>query len=117
MPSADAGRTTRARLDRAGKEIKQAIIPNVYYNQNEILDNGNVLMPMGWMNRVVEYNSDGKEVWSCTSQQAMHASRLSNGHTLVVSQNWPYKMFEYDKTGKQVADVQTNIYVFRARRR
>jgi hypothetical protein len=105
------------RLDRTGKEIKTAAIPAVYYNQNEILDNGNVLMPMGWMNRVAEYNADGKEVWSCNSMQPMHAQRLANGNTLVMSQNVPYKWHEYDKSGKQVAEVQTNQYAFRLRRR
>jgi HEAT repeat protein len=105
------------RLDRSGKQIKSATIPNVYYNQNEILNNGNVLVPLGWNNRVIEYNGDGKEVWSATVPQPMHCTRLPNGHTLVASQNWPYKTYELDKAGKQVAEVLTNTYVFRVRRR
>src|SRR5262249_33308004 len=43
------------RLDRSGKQIKMAAIPNVFYNQNEVLNNGNVLVPLGWNNRVIEY--------------------------------------------------------------
>src|SRR5262249_23176203 len=36
------------RLDRQGKVIKECTIPSVYYYQNEILNNGNVLVPLGW---------------------------------------------------------------------
>jgi HEAT repeat protein len=105
------------RLDRTGKEIKSATIPQVFYNQNEILNNGNVLVPLGWNNRVIEYNADGKEVWSATVPQPMHCVRLPNGNTLVASQNWPYKTYELDKAGKQVQETLINTYVFRVRRR
>ncbi|MFO0926733.1 MAG: HEAT repeat domain-containing protein [Gemmataceae bacterium] len=106
------------RLDRSGKEVKSVTVPNVYYNQNEILDNGNVLVPLGWNNALVEYNVDGKEVWRATVPQPMHATRTPVGTTLVSSQNWPYRIYELDKKGTQVADHQTNgAYVFRVRRR
>jgi len=106
------------RLDRSGKELKSAMIPNVYYNQNEILNNGNVIVPLGWNNAVVEYNMDGKEVWKASVPQPMHAMRLSNGNTLVASQNAPYRIYEIDKKGRQLSDHQTNgAYVFRVRRR
>jgi len=105
------------RLDRNGKELKSATVPTVYYYQNEILRNGNVLIPTGWNNRLIEYNADGKEVWSVTTQQPMHAVRLRNGNTVISSQNFPYKFFEVDKNGKQLYEHVTNIYVFRIRRR
>jgi HEAT repeat protein len=106
------------RLDRAGKVIKTSMIENVYYNQNEILKNGNVIVPLGWNNVVIEYNADGKEVWRATSPQPMHAIRLLNGHTLISSQNWPYRIYELDKKGAQIGDYPTsNQYVFRIRRR
>jgi len=105
-------------LDAKGKMLKQAMIPNVYYNQNEILNNGNVLVPLGWNNVLIEYNSDAKEVWRATVPQPMHAARQPNGNTIVVSQNFPYKLYELDKQGKQIGEYQTNNqYVFRARRR
>jgi hypothetical protein len=48
----------------------------------------------------------------------MHAIRLPNGHTLVSSQNWPYRIYELDKKGNQLGDYTTNnAYVFRVRRR
>lgn len=106
------------RLDRNGKEMRSVTVPNVYYNQNEILDNGNVLVPLGWNNALVEYNAEGKEVWRATVPQPMHATRTTSGTTLVSSQNWPYRIYELDKKGAQVADNQTNgAYVFRVRRR
>src|SRR5262245_25785240 len=50
------------RLDRTGKVLKTTNLPNVYYYQNEILDNGNVIVPLGWNNQVVEYDQNGKQV-------------------------------------------------------
>jgi outer membrane protein assembly factor BamB len=105
------------RLDRAGKELKNTTVPTIYYHQNEILRNGNVLVPLGWNNQLIEYNADGKAVWSITSQQPMHAVRLPNGNTLISSQNWPYKFLEVDKAGKELSQHVTNTYVFRIRRR
>jgi hypothetical protein len=106
------------RFDRAGKELKSFRMANVMYHQNEILDNGHVIVPMGWMNKVVEYNTEGKEIWSSSVvMQPSHGSRLPNGNTLITSQNWPNKVVEVGKDGKQVNEYSTNTYVFRARRR
>src|SRR5262249_34415247 len=104
-------------MTASGRVLKTAQLQNVYYNSNEILDNGNVLIPLGWNNRLVEYNPDGKEIWSATVQQPMSAARLPNGNTVVASQSWPYKLYELDKTGKQVNEVQTNTYAYRIKRR
>jgi HEAT repeat protein len=106
-------------FDKSGKELKSFMLPNVMYYQNEILDNGNVLIPLGWQNRVAEYDQKGKEVWSTTTvMQPSHAVRLPNGHTLVTSQNWPNKVYEIDKKGtKAISEYVTNTYVFRSRRR
>ncbi|MFO0846464.1 MAG: HEAT repeat domain-containing protein [Gemmataceae bacterium] len=106
------------RLDRSGKEVKSALLPGVFSNQNEILPNGHVLLPMGWMNALAEYNADGKEVARLTVPAPMHAIRLDSGNVLVSSQNWPYRIYEFDKKGHQVGDYTTNnAYVFRVRRR
>ncbi len=105
------------RLDRAGKEIKSAMIANVFWNQVqvEILSNGNVLIPMLWNNLVIEYNGEGKEVWKVTINQPMHAVRLANGNTLILSPNGPCKTYEVDKTGKQVAETTIVNYSVRVR--
>ena len=107
------------RLDRQGKEIKTAFVPQIATYQNEILDNGNVLVPITWQNFVVEYDMAGKEVWRANNiAQPMHAYRLPNGNTLVASQNWPNQIYEVDKKGAQVATNQVNgQQLFRVKRR
>ena len=108
------------RLDRAGKEIKTVTIAaqQVHTYQNEILDNGNVLIPMNWMNQIAEYDGTGKEVWRATVPQAMHGYRLPNGNTIIASQNWPNQIYEVDKKGAQIANNTVNgQYVFRVKRR
>jgi len=112
-------RSQYERLDRQGKTIKTVTLPtNVPYYQNEILDNGNVLVPLGWNNKIVEYNSEGKEVWSVANvEQPLHVFRLPNKGFLASSQNWPYKFVEHDKAGKKVREHVTNIYVFRVKAR
>ena len=89
----------------------------MYYYQNEIQDNGNVLVPLGWNNQIKEYNMDGKELMTITSEQPLHTVRLPNKHLLVSSQNWPYKFIETDKDGKKIRENVTNTYIFRIRGR
>jgi HEAT repeat protein len=105
------------RFDKNGKELKSFSVPEIHYFQNEILDNGHVLVPLGWRNQVLEYNTEGKVVQTISTNQPTHAVRLPNGHTLVLSQNWPNPIMEYDKKGKQITTFNTNSYAFRARRR
>jgi HEAT repeat protein len=108
------------RLDRTGKQLKSFPITQVVYNSNEVLDNGNVLIPMGWNNRVEEYDPSGKMVRMITAvMQPVHAVRLPNGNTLIASsQSFPgYKAFEVDRTGKVVREVQMSTYSSRVRRR
>jgi HEAT repeat protein len=104
-------------LDRSGKEGKSFALPGVFTNANEILQNGHVLVPMAWQNRVAEYDSTGKEVWQASVTQAMSAHRLANGHTLVGSQQHPTRLVELDRQGKEVWQHTTDSYVVRARRR
>jgi HEAT repeat protein len=105
------------RYGKDGKEKSQFMVPEIMFNQNEILDNGNVIIPLGWRNTVAEYDGKGKEVWRSTAvMQASHGVRLPNGNTLITSQNWPNKVVEVTKDGKQVNEYSTNTYVFRARR-
>lgn len=105
------------RFDKTGKEVKTFAVPEIHYFQNEILDNGHVLIPLGWRNQVVEYDLEGKVKTTLTANQPTHAVRLPNGNTLVLSQNWPNPIIEFDKNGKQISSHNTNSYAFRARRR
>jgi HEAT repeat protein len=103
-----------SRIDSTGKEIKGFTLPNGNVgNFNEVLPNGNVLVSMQWMNKVVEFDADGKTVWEANVTQPMAVSRLPNGNTLVSLQQWPTKVVELDRTGKQVAETPSNVYVYR----
>ena len=108
------------RLDRNGKEIKSTLLAaqNIQSYQNEILDNGNVLVPSSGMNQLSEYDGAGKEVWKATVPQPMCGHRLPNGNTLIASQNWPNHLYEVNKKGVQISSHQmTGVIVFRVKRR
>jgi HEAT repeat protein len=106
------------RLDSAGKEQKSFALPNgVGSHHIDIGPQGNVLIPMGWMNKVYEYDADGKTIAEVDTQQPMSAARLPNGHTLVASQVWPPKVIELDKSGKAVWEYQPPTQPGRVKRR
>ncbi|HBI41825.1 MAG TPA: hypothetical protein DDY78_03085 [Planctomycetales bacterium] len=107
------------RLDSTGKELKTFHVPNVWSMGNDILPNGNVLMAQqAPMNKVVEYDPDGKVVWECGAvMNPIAAARSPNGNTLIVSQQWPNKLVEVDKAGKQVFDMALPGQTMRVRRR
>jgi hypothetical protein len=106
------------RLDRKGKEISSFPVMNVFYNSNEIMDDGSVLIPLGWQNILVEYNAKGKEVARHSVTQPMHAWKTPKGHTFVASQGWPYRVFELDKKGKEIRQINTGgAYVVRVKTR
>lgn len=105
------------RLDRAGKELGSFRTQGVSSFGNELLPNGHVLIPLMWQNKVTEYNADGKIVWEAQAQQPYAATRLANGNTLVSCQQWPPRMVELDRTGKQVGEVALGGYTVRLRRR
>jgi HEAT repeat protein len=115
-------RSECVRLDRTGKELKSFALNALAQGGistffNEILPNGHVLLPVSWMNKVVEYNADGKVVWETTAAQPMTASRLPNGNTLIVPQQWPARVVEVDRQGRQVAELPTTAFPARVRRR
>src|SRR5260370_12989596 len=105
------------RVDHTGKEVKTLRVQGVSNFGNELLPNGNVLIPLAWQNKVTEYDHEGKVVWEATVLQPMAVCRLPNGNTLVASQQWPAKMYEIDRTGKQVAETALQSYATRIRRR
>jgi hypothetical protein len=74
-------------------------------------------MPQTWMNKVVEFDADGKAVWEASVPQPVSASRLANGHTLIASHQWPPKVLEVDRSGKVVWEYQPGSRPIRAKRR
>jgi hypothetical protein len=105
------------RLDRTGKELNSFAVQTVSTNFNEILPSGNILLPVTWTNKVLEYNAEGKVVWETTAMQPITASRLPNGHTLIVPQQFPARVVEVDRQGRQVAELPTPTPPARVRRR
>ena len=82
-----------------------------------ILPNGHVIIPATWMNRVMEYDAEGKSVWEITAIQPSSATRLRNGNALISPQQWPAKVIETDPSGKQVSEIAVPNFVYRIRTR
>jgi hypothetical protein len=106
-----------SRIDHTGKELKSFTLQMVWqHNGVDILPNGHILVPAQWMNRVTEYDAEGKTVFDATVMQPTAACRMPNGNFLV-AQQWPPKVVELDATGKQVSEYTTANTVFRIRQR
>ena len=99
------------RLDATGKEVKSGRVPlNVNFSLfGEVLPNDHVLIATQGINKVVEYDGDGKVVWEASVPIPGTPSRLSNGHTLVPSQN-NTRLVELDRTGKIVNEYKDLNY-------
>jgi HEAT repeat protein len=99
------------RLDAAGKEVKTVRIPfvnsgNLY---GEVLPNDHVLISQGGVNKVTEYDGDGKVVWQADVTFPGIPTRLANGHTLVPAQT-NTRLVELDRTGKVVNEYKDLNY-------
>ncbi|HVS39601.1 MAG TPA: HEAT repeat domain-containing protein [Gemmataceae bacterium] len=95
------------RMDATGAPLKSFRMPQQTWTLgNDILPNGNVLVVFqNPMNQVVEYDGDGKQVWSSNAAiNPIAAARSPSGTTLIVSQQWPNHMIEVDKNGRTVND-------------
>jgi HEAT repeat protein len=109
------------RLDKEGKkEIKhfQAGSGGMYhFGYCDLMQNDHVLVPAFSFNKVIEYDGNGKEVWSAAVTQPICAKRLPNGNTLVTSMN-PSKVVELNRAGKVVWETkETFRQPFRVDRR
>jgi len=105
------------RMDTTGKEIKSFGVQMAWQTGVNILPNGHVIIPETWMNRVAEYDADGKRVWEIPAMQPQSATRLRNGNALISPQQWPAKVIETDPSGKQVSEIAVPNFVHRIRTR
>jgi HEAT repeat protein len=96
-------------FDASGKETKSISVGNggVQWGGGDVTEEGHVIVPQWQFNKVVEYDRDGKEVWSAQFQWPNTCQRLPNGNTLVASQN-SNKIAEINRAGKVVWEHQTN---------
>jgi HEAT repeat protein len=93
------------RLDRTGKQVKTVNLNwwNFSINGADILSGDRVVVCVGNLNKVVEYDGEGKQVWECPVMYPLIPHRLSNGHTLVAS-NSNTTITEIDRLGKIVKE-------------
>lgn len=104
-------------MDTNGKEIRSFPV-NLHTSGGriEVLPNGNVLVPENALNRLVEYDADGKSMWEAAVQEPIAAVRLPNGNTLVTSMSQT-RAIELNPQGKEVWHYQAGTRVNRAYRR
>jgi hypothetical protein len=109
------GATRYVRLDAKGKELKSFGI-NLKYSGGRIhvLPNGNVLVPESDLNRVVEYDPNGRPVWHAEFDQPIAALRLPGGNTLVTSYDPARGAAELDRAGRAVWQFKADTRVTRA---
>jgi hypothetical protein len=105
------------RLNTKGKELRSfSVNVSTSGGRIQVLPNDHVLVPEHRLNRVVEYDANGKFFWSVDVQQPIAAVRLPNGHTLVTSMN-ERRAIEFDSDKKEVWDYKGDTRVTRAFRR
>ena len=95
------------RLDANGKQVRT--FPVNYQHQFggiDVLRNGHLLVPQINLGKVVEFDLEGKAVWSADVLNPTSAQRLPNGNTLVASFNHS-RLFEVDRAGKKNLGLST----------
>ena len=86
-----------------------------YWASVEPLPNGRLLVALGTSNKVVEIDGTGKILWQVDSPNAVFATRLRNGNTLV--SNFEGRVIlEYNREGKEVGKIQLSGRPFTFRR-
>jgi hypothetical protein len=91
------------RIDRTGRVLKTFAIGSftTLYNSFQVLPNGHLLVPHYILNKVCEYNEDGKVVWETAAIRPTTVQRLPNGNTLIGSR-LGRRIVELDARGKEV---------------
>lgn len=70
---------------------------HLQFRRVRLTDTGTYLVAHLDNNKVVEYDSEGKEIWSQKAQGAWSAKRLKNGNTLIST--YPNTVIEVNKNG------------------
>jgi hypothetical protein len=106
------------RLGADGKPLRSFAVGVVLSigTQIECLPGGHVLIPMYSRNQVVEYDADGRVVWSAMVARPNSVQRLPNGHTLISSRLGTL-VLELDRNGDEVWRYRASGRPMRALRR
>jgi HEAT repeat protein len=105
------------RMDTTGKQLKSFPLQWAWQTGVDILANGHVVIPATWMNKVTEYDAEGKTVLDLNANQPYAATRLRNGNLLMAPQQWPSELIETDSSGKQVSKLNLPNFPHRIRTR
>lgn len=95
-----------------GKTEKEIILPtgkpgpHLQFRRVRMLPSGNILVAHLDDDKVVEYNLDGKPVWSYTVVKPWSADRLKNGNTLITSSE--HHIREVDGKGDIVWEINAD---------
>jgi hypothetical protein len=106
------------RVDTDGKPLREpfAVAPVRSFCRISLLDGGRVLIPEYARDRVAEYDSAGKLVWSAEFAAPTSAVRLPTGRTLAAS--YPNRrVVELDRAGKLTWEYAAEGSPWQARRR
>jgi hypothetical protein len=105
------------RIDAGGKTLTSfPVNVSTFGGRIQVLPDGRVLIPEMAYNRVSEYDSQGRVVWSLRVRQPVVAVRLPGGNTLVTTFQ-ERRAIEFDKAGQEVAEFKADSRVTRAWRR
>jgi hypothetical protein len=111
------GVTRFVRMDAKGNDLKNfGVQVATSGGRIDVLPNGNVLIPEGNTNRVLEYDPRGRIVWEGHADSPITALHLPNGHVMVTSMT-QHRAVELDRTGKEVWEYKSDTRVTRAFRR
>jgi HEAT repeat protein len=92
------------RVDRKGQVLasfRAGRLFRPFGTHIQALPNGNVLVPLFYDNKVVEFDPKGREVWSVQFARPTSAQRLPNGRTLVAGFG-SNSIVELDRSGREV---------------
>ncbi len=92
------------RLDRTGKILQSFPMRRIVRSIGthiQVLPNGHVLVPFYTGNCVMEYDAEGKPVWTAQAYRPTCVQRLPNGHT-IISSRMSDAIVEVDRKGREV---------------
>src|SRR5262249_44529992 len=99
-----------------GREVRSLTLPAAGgWSGVEAAPGGRYLAVSNTEGRVVEVDAAGKVVWEHTQAGACYASRLANGHTLIVSNS--AGLVEVDRAGRTAWQLAVPTSLWRAHRR
>jgi HEAT repeat protein len=109
---------TCVRYDARHRQVKSFPVGVVLSigTQIDCLPGGHVLVPIYSRNQVVEYDSDGRVIWSALVARPNSVQRLPNGNTLVCSR-LSSTVVELDREGLEVWRYRSTGRPLRAMRR